>query len=241
MPVHSFKGASAALKGSRAAFTLIELLAVIVIIGILATIIIPVTGKVREKARSVKCLSAMRQWGVALGMYLQENRDTLPKSAYGETNIQTSLGPYLMVPGKTPSPSLIATLGVGCATNNWKHGFNACLSQNPLSNVTQPTRHVYAIDIFQVPRANGTNKDNRWLTRSLFSSGSDANALGEAVPKSHSGRVSVLYVAGNVASRKCSEIMQADVTRGAVKIADGSSYWTSSDETTPIGNPEFDR
>lgn len=61
----------------HAAFTLIELLTVIAIIGILAAIIIPVVGKVRESARKTQSLSNLRQIGQAVIMYAQDNRDRL--------------------------------------------------------------------------------------------------------------------------------------------------------------------
>lgn len=57
------------------AFTLIELLTVIAIIGILAAILIPVVGSVRESARSAKCISNLRQWHQAWLVYAAENDD----------------------------------------------------------------------------------------------------------------------------------------------------------------------
>ncbi len=60
------------------AFTLIELLTVIAIIGILAAIIVPVVSKVRESAKSAKCVSNLRQLGIAIQLYSAENKDMLP-------------------------------------------------------------------------------------------------------------------------------------------------------------------
>ncbi|WP_043587483.1 type II secretion system protein [Geminisphaera colitermitum] len=67
------------MKTTRhAAFTLIELLTVIAIIGILAAILIPVVGAVRAKADASMCFSRMRQIGVAINNYTTDNRGKLP-------------------------------------------------------------------------------------------------------------------------------------------------------------------
>ncbi|MDR1281005.1 MAG: prepilin-type N-terminal cleavage/methylation domain-containing protein [Opitutaceae bacterium] len=60
------------------AFTLIELLAVITIIGILVAIIIPVTGKVRESAKSTTCVNNLRQIGIGLNTWATDNKGRLP-------------------------------------------------------------------------------------------------------------------------------------------------------------------
>ena len=72
--VLKMKSSSPSPRRSVAAFTLIELLTVIAIIGILAAILIPTVSAVREKAKSVKCVSRLRQWGGAIMAYAAENR-----------------------------------------------------------------------------------------------------------------------------------------------------------------------
>ncbi|RRJ94706.1 DUF1559 domain-containing protein [Opitutaceae bacterium TAV4] len=68
---------------SSRAFTLIELLTVIAIIGILAGILIPVTGMVRDKARATQCISNLRQLHVGLMLYVNDDKGYLPSNKSG--------------------------------------------------------------------------------------------------------------------------------------------------------------
>jgi prepilin-type N-terminal cleavage/methylation domain-containing protein/prepilin-type processing-associated H-X9-DG protein len=95
-------------KARRAAFTLVELLVVIGIIALLISILLPSLSRAREQGNAVKCLSNLRQLGMAFVMYTNANKGALPADApnnkdqpedfvhweTGRNLEESALGPY---------------------------------------------------------------------------------------------------------------------------------------------------
>lgn len=118
----------------RAGFTLIELLTVIAIIGILAAIIIPTVGKVRQTANMSRDASNLRQIGFAALSYAGENKDTLPPAgAYvngQEASWDMLLSPWLktaVVNTSQKRPSVIMSpLDPNIERTGRSYSFNRC-------------------------------------------------------------------------------------------------------------------
>ncbi len=77
------------------AFTLLELLVVIVIVAVLAGVLLPQLGKLTLMSRSAKCISNLRQIGAAMLSHAGEHNGLMPTSgadiSYGAVSPETNL------------------------------------------------------------------------------------------------------------------------------------------------------
>jgi len=100
------------MRSRAAAFTLLEILAVIAILGVLAALVIPVTRQTMARSQSAACLQNLRQIGTAFHLYLAENGMILPGMESGRASftedvpvMDTVLAPYAGSPGIFRCPS----------------------------------------------------------------------------------------------------------------------------------------
>jgi prepilin-type N-terminal cleavage/methylation domain-containing protein len=101
-PTHALSCRQAVPEGRRA-FTLVELLVVVAIIGILVALLLPTLARAKQHAVRTRCLSNVKQFSLGLIIYAQENQDQFPV-AVGDNeayDLPTYLTPLLLQSGVT--------------------------------------------------------------------------------------------------------------------------------------------
>lgn len=214
------------------AFTLIELLTVIAIIGILAAILIPTVGRVRESSKNAVCKSNLRQIGVAVSLYITENK-TYPS---GVSQLYVSeLAPYMNPNATTWQDISKGTPNDECPSRGItvSGSINISYSTNPFvfvngnttprlapGKVTRPTETILLADAIQMTdgRTNsrllaydGLRNATDATAENLLAVGSDADGLNTNADASfryrHNGRINA--VMGDISVR--------DFAKGTIK------------------------
>ena len=67
---------------SRLAFTLVELLVVVAVIGILAALLLPVLTQAKSNAKNISCLNNLKQLTISWHLYVTDNADYVPPNNF---------------------------------------------------------------------------------------------------------------------------------------------------------------
>ncbi|MDR1282886.1 MAG: type II secretion system GspH family protein [Opitutaceae bacterium] len=189
------------------AFTLIELLTVIVIIGILAAITIPVVGKVRDSARTAQCASNLRQLAIASLAYAGDNKDCIVPWRVNNTSPYwtTSLLPYISA--KKPNSGEVDNTIFLCPVEKPNKA-----TPPATFYVEDRVRIRYSINLHITDGGGNWERvgakysqieypSKTYLFIDLFGAGGGGRWLNDALVYPHREKVNVAFVDGHIAAK----------------------------------------
>ena len=189
---------------ARRAFTLIELLVVIAIIAILAAILVPAVSGALDRARTIACLSQLRQLGLGMTGYALANEDMLPVAFEANvTQWASSIAPYLdaewqdgFVAGSTIAQRQIYFCPVAFASHNddlddsihGSYGMNVSASEKAITFVESPSSRILVGDGYW----NGS-----WWWANIFYLSFSQAGIPDAVHGSDGDKANFAYIDGH--------------------------------------------
>jgi len=194
------------------AFTLTELLVVIAIIGILAALLFPVLGNIKQRTLSARCISNLRQCYLGIQLYSGEHRGHAPDGTW-TLQIQPYLSGISNGVGSFPTscPSLpfddsaygrsTYTMNSWLDTNHTNSNADGTYSWDiSLKNVESPARKIMLFDgILASSSGVAADSQKNWAY-------SVAQGIQNIDFRHSGGAANILFVDGHASSLRYSDI-----------------------------------
>ncbi|HVS70201.1 MAG TPA: prepilin-type N-terminal cleavage/methylation domain-containing protein [Chthoniobacteraceae bacterium] len=188
-------------------FSLIELLVVIAVIAVLMAILLPALALAKKRAKAVACQSNMRQIGIAIWLYEQDNQQFFPRPSHSTADTSgwlNTLLPYGLNAKARACPEDPRFLNP--TVNSTSYSTNDyMLPPHPYVKTMQIPRPL--LTVFMVETTTGADHVHVVTDTDGFATPADFLAEGIAVERHH-GSANYLYVDGHVEAKSWADIQK---------------------------------
>jgi prepilin-type processing-associated H-X9-DG protein len=201
------------MRLGRAAFTLIETLTVAAVSSTLALLLLASLQHARKSADQTTCVSNLRQWGMALGMYTSDHDSVIPGRGQGVQPVElvdrpddwfNALPPYFSVPsyseqvamGKPARQGDKSVFVCPTAVNTGKYPHFLCYGMNMNLSYTQRSRPHRLVELPNLSQlAFMADGPSGW-------SSTIPSSQPYSVQARHQGKANVVFADGHVQTFK---------------------------------------
>ena len=183
---------------------------VIAIIALLAALLLPALARAKDKGRQTSCLNNLRQQALAIFMYSDDSRDTLPPVAFQDQNGNEVNWPALLDPYLKSARIHLCAADQVARTNSFGLNELAFVDLTDSGSIAPNRLTAFRTPVLTVMMGDlGTEDDLSTFrpdTLKMVAPGSDINDAKDARPVArHSSRCNLCFIDGHAGSMRLRE------------------------------------